>query len=42
VKISYGWEEAHVTDLYKDLAGEINAGNPEYFLGSILLRMTVT
>ncbi len=37
---SYAWEEEHVTDLYKDLAGEINAGNPEYFLGSIVAVAT--
>lgn len=37
---SYAWEEEHISDLYKDLAGEINAGNPEYFLGSIVAVAT--
>ncbi len=37
---SYAWEEEHVSDLYKDLAGVISDGDPEYFLGSIVVVRT--
>jgi Protein of unknown function DUF262/Protein of unknown function (DUF1524) len=33
----YAWEEEHVTDLFGDLAGAIDRGENEYFLGSIVV-----
>lgn len=33
----YAWREEHVTDLYQDLAKAIADGEPDYFLGSIVV-----
>ena len=34
---SYAWEDEHVTDLFQDLTKALKDGEPEYFLGSIVL-----
>lgn len=36
----YAWREEHVTDLYQDLAKAIADGEPDYFLGSIVVAKT--
>src|SRR6266849_3515223 len=33
----YSWREEHVSDLYQDLAKAISDGEPDYFLGSIVV-----
>lgn len=33
----YAWREEHVTDLYQDVAKAIADGEPDYFLGSIVV-----
>jgi hypothetical protein len=33
----YAWREEHVSDLYQDLAKAISDGEPDYFLGSIVV-----
>src|SRR6266481_1339780 len=34
---SYAWEASHVTDLLQDVSASMQAGNQEYFLGSIVV-----
>ena len=33
----YSWEDRHVEELFKDIAGAISSGKPLYFLGAIVL-----
>jgi hypothetical protein len=33
----YAWKDEHITDLYQDLAKALRDGEPDYFLGSVVM-----
>ena len=38
---SFAWEKDQITDLYRDLNDALYANAPEYFLGTIVLTLSL-